>query len=429
MLNVRHVKIGNVCTIKKGTIGLAKAIPGDYPLVTTGAERKTSKTYQFDSKTVCIPLVSSTGHGKKSLNYVHYQEGKFALGSILAAVIPEDDKSLNARYLHVYLQKNKDLVLVPLMRGAANVSLSMKAIANIEIPLPSLERQEETLKKIDSISGEYDNFLREITAQTELLKNLRQAIVREAIEGKLTARWRKENQKSITEDNHALKLLERINAEKKQLIKERKNKCDISLSVITDKEKEFNLPEGWAASNLNNICEFFNGKAHEQNVSKEGEYILVNSRFVSTSGRIRKYCNKALTPLSRGNIVIVMSDVPNGRALARCFYIDRNEVYSLNQRIGAIVVSKYIYDKYLLHLLDRNKYFLKFDDRKKQTNLKKGQILGCPVQIPPYIEQKKIVEKIERIMEMVDELEKQIVERKAQSEMLMQLVLRDAFSN
>ena len=162
MAEVQCLRIGEVCSIEKGTTGLAQAVPGKYPLVATSAERKSSKDYQFDAKAICIPLVSSTGHGKKTLNYVHYQEGKFALGSILAALIPKDESALSARYLHAYLQKNKDRVLVPLMKGAANVSLSVTAISNIEIPLPSIKEQEEILEKIDSISKEHAAFLSEI---------------------------------------------------------------------------------------------------------------------------------------------------------------------------------------------------------------------------------------------------------------------------
>ena len=79
-----HFPIGDLCNIEKGEIGIASAIPGDYPLVNTSAERKSCHTYQFDTEAVCIPLVSSTGHGKKTLNYVHYQKGKFALGTIFS---------------------------------------------------------------------------------------------------------------------------------------------------------------------------------------------------------------------------------------------------------------------------------------------------------------------------------------------------------
>ena len=54
---MRIVKLNNVCDFQKGETGLAKAEPGDYPLVTTGAERKTCNAYQFEIKAVCIPLV------------------------------------------------------------------------------------------------------------------------------------------------------------------------------------------------------------------------------------------------------------------------------------------------------------------------------------------------------------------------------------
>ena len=110
-----EASIGELCEIVKGETGIMKAIPGQYPLVVTGADRKSSSTFQFDDEAVCIPLVSSTGHGHKSLNYVHYQSGKFALGTILAAVIPKDKSVLSAEYLQRYLQFNKDRVLVPLM--------------------------------------------------------------------------------------------------------------------------------------------------------------------------------------------------------------------------------------------------------------------------------------------------------------------------
>ena len=89
--------------LRKVSTGLAKAEPGDYPLVTTGAERqKLQHTYQFDTKAVCIPLVSSTGHGHASLKNVHYQEGKFALGSILVALTSKESHRLDIQFLFIY---------------------------------------------------------------------------------------------------------------------------------------------------------------------------------------------------------------------------------------------------------------------------------------------------------------------------------------
>jgi type I restriction enzyme, S subunit len=61
----KKIRIGDVCHIEKGSTGIASAEPGEYPLGVTALERKTCATYQFDCAAVCIPLVSSTGHGKK----------------------------------------------------------------------------------------------------------------------------------------------------------------------------------------------------------------------------------------------------------------------------------------------------------------------------------------------------------------------------
>ncbi len=183
----KKVKIGDICKIVKGTTGIASAEPGQYPLVVTAEERKTCSTYQFDCEAVCIPLVSSSGHGKKSLKNVHYQSGKFALGTILCAVIPNNPQELDARYLHQYLQFYKDIILVPLMKGAANVSLSMKDIATVEFPLPPIERQRELSNLFVSLQEKQKELSAEYEKQTEYAKLLRQNILQQAIEGKLTA--------------------------------------------------------------------------------------------------------------------------------------------------------------------------------------------------------------------------------------------------
>lgn len=174
----KKVKIGDVCKIVKGTTGIASAVPGEFPLVVTAVERKTCSTYQFDCEAVCIPLVSSSGHGKKSLNNVHYQSGKFALGTILCAVIPNNPDELDARYLHQYLQFYKDTVLVPLMKGAANVSLSMKDIAGVEVPLPPIEKQRELSLSLEKVA----NLEKQIQKSEAIAKLLRQRIIKDAFE-------------------------------------------------------------------------------------------------------------------------------------------------------------------------------------------------------------------------------------------------------
>ena len=104
----RKVKLGEVCLIEKGNIGILKAIPGEFPLVVTSEERKTHNEFQFDGEAVIIPLVSGTGHGHASIKRIHFQTGKFAVGSILCAVIPKDKSILSAEFLYRYLDLKKE---------------------------------------------------------------------------------------------------------------------------------------------------------------------------------------------------------------------------------------------------------------------------------------------------------------------------------
>lgn len=152
--NTQEASIGELCNIVKGTTPIKKVIPGDYPLVVTGEYRLSSNEYQFDGNAVCIPLVSSTGHGHASIKRLHYQEGKFALGNILTAIIPNDENILNAEFLYIYLSYFKDDLLVSLMKGSANVSLTINAIKTVKIKFPNIDKQREiveTIKKLKDI--------------------------------------------------------------------------------------------------------------------------------------------------------------------------------------------------------------------------------------------------------------------------------------
>ena len=138
----------------------------------------------------------------------------------------------------------------------------------------------------------------------------------------------------------------------------------------------------WEKCKLGESMSFNNGKAHEQVVDENGEYILVTSRAIASEFSDVRRTNDLLFPLHKGDIVMVMSDVPNGRALAKCMLIDEDDKYTLNQRICSF--DNYDYNPvFLCYLLNRHQYFLDFNDGNGQTNLRKNDILNCPLIIPP----------------------------------------------
>nr|WP_009883785.1 restriction endonuclease subunit S [Brevibacterium aurantiacum] len=156
----RKITIGELCTLTKGTTPTQKAIPGQYPLVVTAADSLSSDTYQFDGEAVCIPLVSSTGHGHASLKRVHYASGKFAVANIITALEARNGMDVEMKFLWLLLDHGRDEIIVPLMKGTANVSVSQAALASAHVILPPLDEQRRIVDLIESVDDVIDRALR-----------------------------------------------------------------------------------------------------------------------------------------------------------------------------------------------------------------------------------------------------------------------------
>ena len=179
--------------------------------------------------------------------------------------------------------------------------------------------------------------------------------------------------------------------------------------------------DSWEQRKLGEVAKYRNGKAHENEIDIDGEYIVVNSKFVSTDGEVRKYSNSQNEPLYKNEITFVLSDVPNGRAIARTFLVDKSNKYTLNQRIAGITPLEKTAPYYLHIRMNRNQYFLKFDDGNKQTNLSINDVMNYEDMYPGYEEQKKIAAYFrtldhlitlhQRKLEMLQKIKKSMLEK------------------
>jgi len=145
---IREVRLADICTITKGVSSSTKTPPGPYPLIVTAEKWLTSNKYQFDGETVCVPLISSSGHGRASLKRIHFASGKFALANLLAGLQAKDEDELSIKFLHLALDNHKD-ELARLMKGAANVGMHVEDLAEFRIPLPPLSVQKEIVAEIE----------------------------------------------------------------------------------------------------------------------------------------------------------------------------------------------------------------------------------------------------------------------------------------
>jgi len=135
------VQLRSICDFAKGRSETMKTRPGPYPFVVTAESRSTADSYQFEEPAVCVPLISSTGHGDAAIHRVHYQDGKFAVANLLVALTSKDRSECDVEYLYHLFMAKKDEYFVPLMTGTANVSLRIEDIELTRIPLPPIAEQ------------------------------------------------------------------------------------------------------------------------------------------------------------------------------------------------------------------------------------------------------------------------------------------------
>ena len=181
-----------------------------------------------------------------------------------------------------------------------------------------------------------------------------------------------------------------------------------------------NFNDNWEERKLSDIANYRNGKAHEQYIDMNGIYTVVNSKFISTNGKVKKFSNKPIELLKKGEIAFVLSDVPNGKALAKTYLIDSDNKYSLNQRIAGITPSSDINSYFLYILMNRNRYFLKFDDGVGQTNLSKKDIEKFKENYPLFDEQQKIANLFSKIQTLITRQQNKLTQLIALKKYLLQ---------
>lgn len=150
------------------------------------------------------------------------------------------------------------------------------------------------------------------------------------------------------------------------------------------------IPKDWETKRLPEVARFRSGKAHEQNIVEDGPFICVNSKFISSDGKVAKYSDRAFCLASKNDVLMVMSDLPNGKALAKTYLVESDNRYTVNQRVCAL--SAYADDgRFLYYALNRHPYFLKFDDGVTQTHLLNDVFLKCPVFLPPTVDERNAI--------------------------------------
>ncbi|MCR4322066.1 MAG: restriction endonuclease subunit S [Candidatus Brocadiaceae bacterium] len=340
-----------------------------------------------------------------------------------------DERQIDIDYFKRFVRSQSFVqALKDQVKGGIKTEIKPKHFLPLEIHLPDIESQKEIVSFFKGIENEMDDLSGEITHQQSFLKQLRQRILQEAIEGKLTTNWRDKNPDLLSGDNHASKLLEKIKTEKERLIEKGKIKKDKPLAPITDAEKPFPLPNGWAWVRFSEICEIATNCVSPYDYPNHAH--LAPDNIEKCTGRLLE-CKtvKDDNVISVNHLfypgMLVYSKVrPRLRKVAKVDFegLCSADMYPLVPKCN----PDYLKIVMLSNFFDGEVY--RFDNRVKMPKINQDQLGVIPIPLAPLADQQVIVERVDKLMAMIGELEKQVSERKEQSEMLMQSVLREAFA-
>ncbi|HIF9191140.1 TPA: restriction endonuclease subunit S [Photobacterium damselae] len=238
------------------------------------------------------------------------------------------------------------------------------------------------------------------------VKKLRELILELAVRGKLVPQ--------DPSDEPAFVLLERIAAEKAQLVNDKKIRKLKPLPSIQEIEKTFDIPTGWSWTRIGLITTFVNGFAFKSSsfqdsgvgIVKIGDISFTGELTPQTMSRVDQSVVKDLDAslrVNRGDMVIAMSGATTGKA----GFNTTDEVFYLNQRVGKFIPHQIDLDYLFFPLTTKITENLEKSLGSAIPNLSTVQINEIVVALPPLKEQHRIVAKVDELMTLCDQLEQQ----------------------
>jgi restriction endonuclease S subunit len=313
--------------------------------------------------------------------------------------------------------------------GSVRERLYFQNLSKIEINLPHINEQNKIAKALNRKKNSIRFLDEEFDVMSEDFRLLISSILQEAIQGKLT--------KQDPKDEPAEKLLHRIKAEKQKLIAAGKLKKEKELPPISKDEIPFGLPKGWVWCRLenvsNNIHYGFNASANESvseiRLLRITDIQENNVNWVDVPGCVISEKEYQSYSLNDNDILIARTGGTIGKS-----YLVRN--LSLKAVFASylirVIPSALINSEYLKLFIESPLYWrqlLALSSGTGQPNVNGTSLKSLITPLPPFSEQKRIVVKVEQLMQMVNKLEQQVQQSKEQASQLLQVVLRDAFTN
>ena len=409
------------------------------------------KKYELHTGDIVIAL---TGGTIAKLGIVQQGIGKLYLNQRVGKFEVLNSDEFENEYVY-WIARSVQSIIKDLAWGAAIPNVSPKQIEKLKFPIPVRTVQKGIISFLNDLRDnnidkkEYFNkaielqiismhqsqingalISSELTHQLDLVKQLRQAFLREAMQGKLV----EQNEA----DEPATELLAKIKGEKEQLIKEKKIRQGKLQEAETLDELLFDIPNHWEWCKLDEISKNITDGTHQtphytnsgrmflsaQNV-KPFRFMPEEHKFVSEEAYQSYIKNRKP---EKGDLLIGRV----GAGIGETAVIDQDLEFCIYVSLGLVQPFKEYVDSHYLAYVFNSPYGYSYAKGNISSkggsagNFNLGRIRSFLIPFPPLSEQKRIVAKLDELMTYCDSLEESIKNSQIQNEMLLGQVLREA---
>jgi len=315
--------------------------------------------------------------------------------------------------------------------GSTNYAAIRPAnVLDWEIPSLDIEHQIDIERLFTKATQKSEELASELTNQISLAKQLRQAFLREAMQGKLVAQ--------DPNDEPASELLKKIKDEKEQLIRDKKIRQGKIQEAATQEEIIFDIPSSWEWCKLDDLCYNITDGTHQtptytstgrtflsaQNV-KPFRFMPEEHKFVSEKAYDEYIRNRKP---EKGDLLVARV----GAGIGETAVIDRDLDFCFYVSLGLVQPFKNFIDSNYLAYVFNSPYGILYAKGNISSkggsagNFNLGRIRAFLIPLPPLPEQQRIVARLEQLMNYCDKLEQSIKQSQTQNEQLLQQVLREA---
>jgi type I restriction enzyme S subunit len=422
---------------------------GAKSLTETGLENSAAKL---------MPAGSIHFSSRAPIGYVVISKTNISTSQGFKSIVPA--KGIFNEYVYYFLKSAKRIA-EERASGTTFKELSGKAFSELPIPIPPVDEQHRIVEKIDELFSELDQGIDSLKTCGDHLKVYRQALLKQAFEGKLTEQWRNAHtdqlktveqlltlikeereqhyQQQLEEWEEAVKTWEENGKQDKKPSKPQKLTHLLPLT-----KQELNklppLPKEWVWVRLSVVAENiqigpFGSLLHQSDYIKNG-VPLVNPSHIKNQ-RIEPDWNLSVTKQKLSELssyIMRTGDIVIGRRgeMGRCAVVTEKENGFLCGT-GSLFIR-------LLPNHNPNFYCYSLSSQRVKDflseksigttmqNLNQEIIHNVPVPLCTFSEQQKIIEEVDREMTVLSEVKNTIEENLQKAEILRQSILEKAFS-